>query len=165
MCRFDSCHPYLITAQRLTSTSQVSQTRSVPRCGALAIHPGGNATFALDLEIGHRRVQPTELTQLNLKVAHEHFKRTLAGSIWSKLRGWHAFRHSFCSNCAAAGVDQRIISAWVGHQTDDMVRRYRHLIPNRQQQAIQQVFGSIVQYGVIHRLTMLGELDRDPQLV
>ena len=108
----------------------------------LAVHPGGTATFALDLEISHRRVQPTELTQLTLKVAHDHLKRTLAGSKWAKVRGWHVFRHSFCSNCAAAGVDQRIINAWVGHQTEDMVRRYRHLIPNQQQQAIQQVFGS-----------------------
>jgi len=70
-----------------------------------------------------------------------YFRRTLAGTKWAKLRGWHVFRHSFCSNCAAAGVDQRIINAWVGHQTEDMVKRYRHLIPNQEQAAIRQVFG------------------------
>jgi integrase len=65
----------------------------------------------------------------------------VAGSKWGVLHGWHLFRHSFCSNCAAKGIDQRIINAWVGHQTEDMVRRYRHLIPDQQQSAIITVFG------------------------
>lgn len=82
----------------------------------IAKHPGGNATFALDLEVSHRRVQPTAITEMTRKVAHDHLKRSLAGSKWAKVRGWHVFRHSFCSNCAAVGVDQRIINAWVGHQ-------------------------------------------------
>ena len=72
--------------------------------------------------------------------AHHHFQKTLESSRWKNVRGWHVFRHSFCSNCAAKGIDQRIINAWVGHQTEDMVRRYRHLIPNQQQEAIQAVF-------------------------
>jgi hypothetical protein len=38
-------------------------------------------------------------------------------------------------------VDQRLINAWVGHQTEEMVRRYRHLIPDQQQAAIRSVFG------------------------
>ena len=74
--------------------------------------------------------------------AHDHFGRTLAGSRWEVLRGWHVLRHSFISNCAAGGVDQRLIDAWVGHTTEEMRRRYRHLIPNVEQQAIRTVFGS-----------------------
>ena len=31
---------------------------------------------------------------LTRKEAHDHFKRTLAGSKWSKIRGFHVFRHS-----------------------------------------------------------------------
>ena len=49
--------------------------------------------------------------------------------------------HSFASNCAAAGVDQRVIDEWMGHQTEEMVRRYRHLFPSQQRQAINLVFG------------------------
>ena len=125
-------------------------TRSVPLSprlqAALAdwlkAHPGGQATFCSDLHVprhnkgrdGHQPVTRDE--------AHHYFKRTLSGSKWSKLRGWHVFRHSFCSNCAARGIDQRIINAWVGHQTDEMVRRYRHLIPSQQQQAMKMVFGA-----------------------
>jgi site-specific recombinase XerD len=72
--------------------------------------------------------------------AHDYFKRALEGSKWEKARGWHVFRHSFCSNCASAGIDQRLINAWVGHQTEEMVKRYRHLVPDQQQKAIAEVF-------------------------
>jgi integrase len=43
------------------------------------------------------------------------------------VRGWHVLRHSFVSLCANRGVDQRLIDEWVGHATEDMRRRYRHL--------------------------------------
>lgn len=73
--------------------------------------------------------------------ADDLFKSTLARSKWRHLRGWHVFRHSFISNCAAKNVDQRMIDEWVGHTTEAMRRRYRHLIPGQQRQAIQSVFG------------------------
>jgi integrase len=73
--------------------------------------------------------------------AHDHFKRTLAGSKWEVLRGFHILRHSFISCLAAAGVDQRIIDEFVGHQTDEQRRRYRHLVPDVKQKAIAGVFG------------------------
>ena len=72
--------------------------------------------------------------------ANDHFKRLVADSKWQGLRGWHIFRHSFASNCAARGVDQRLIDAWMGHQTDEMGKRYRHLFPNQEQAAILSVF-------------------------
>jgi integrase len=72
---------------------------------------------------------------------HDHFKRTLASSKWAVVPGWHCFRHSFISLCASKGVDQRLIDEWVGHQTDEQRKRYRHLLPSTQQQAIRSVFG------------------------
>lgn len=72
--------------------------------------------------------------------AHDHFHRAIAGSKWQVLKGWHVLRHSFISNCAAKGVDQRLIDAWVGHQTEEMRKRYRHLIPSAEQAAIRAVF-------------------------
>jgi integrase len=107
----------------------------------LETHPGGNQTFCLGLDVCRSRKARTKLTPLTDDESHDHFKRTLKGSKWSKLRGWHIFRHSFCSNCAAKGLDQRLINAWVGHQTEDMVKRYRHLMPNQERTAIQAVFG------------------------
>lgn len=117
-------------------------TRDRSEAVALAQHPGGQNTFCLNGDVYRSKKQRTEPTAVTRDEVHDHFKRTLAGSKWDKLKGWHIFRHSFCSNCAAVGVDQRIINAWVGHQTEDMIRRYRHLIPNQQQAAIQQVFGA-----------------------
>jgi integrase len=73
--------------------------------------------------------------------AHDHFKRTLAESKWSVLRGWHVFRHSFASNAAMKGIDQRVINSWLGHQTEEMVQRYRHLFPDQERHAINLVFG------------------------
>ena len=39
------------------------------------------------------------------------------------------------------GVDQRIIDELVGHQTEAMRRRYRHLYPQTVADAVKQVFG------------------------
>jgi integrase len=72
--------------------------------------------------------------------AHDHFKRTLAGGKWEVLRGPHVLRHSFISCLAAAGVDQRIIDDFVGHQTDEQRRRYRHLLPDVKKKALSSVF-------------------------
>ncbi len=123
-------------------------TRTVPifpalydvLCQWLAKHSGYGHTFSLGLNVQRSKKDRFNAEPLTRDEAHDHFKRTLAGTKWSTIRGWHVFRHSFCSNCAAAGVDQRVINAWVGHQTEEMVKRYRHLIPNQQQEAITKVF-------------------------
>lgn len=105
----------------------------------LAIHPGGQNLFCRLIPRGKpRREEPMPVT---CNEAHDQFKAVLADSKWAVLRGWHVLRHSFASNCAAAGLDQRIIDEWMGHQTEDMVRRYRHLFPDQQRKAINLVFG------------------------
>lgn len=106
----------------------------------LKSRPGGRHTFSLEANVSKSckdRTEPIEIT--DDEVGH-HFKQAVLGTKWEKLRGWHVFRHSFCSNCAAQGIDQRMINAWVGHQTEEMVRRYRHLIPNQEHAAIASVF-------------------------
>jgi integrase len=64
---------------------------------------------------------------LTVQRTGQNFRRVLEGSKWVKLPGWYIFRHSFASNCAAKGIDQRLIDGWMGHQTEEMRRRYRHL--------------------------------------
>jgi integrase len=73
--------------------------------------------------------------------AHDHLKRTLAGSRWQVLKGFHALRHSFISVLASEGTDQRIIDDFVGHSSEEQRRRYRHLVPDVKQKAIAGVFG------------------------
>ena len=106
----------------------------------LARHPGGQSLFVQDLEVIRSKNHRTGFGPVTRNEAHDHFKRAAQMSKWDKLRGWHVFRHSFASNCAARGVDQRLIDAWMGHQTDEMRKRYRHLFPNQEQAAILSVF-------------------------
>ena len=117
----------------------------------LAIHPGGHALFCHDGEVRHskKRSRTTghqngegRATTLKGRLAtvklrtekpsagplttgeiHDHFKRTLAGSTWSVVRGLHTLRHSVASCLAAAGVDQRIIDDMLGHVSEEMRRR------------------------------------------
>jgi integrase len=134
----------------------------------LAVHPGGKYLFChADLvarskkrsrTTGHRGEKTRETSlkgrtatvqvrgrpgarPLTRDEAHDHFRRILEGSKWAVLRGWHVLRHSFASNCAAEGIDQRLIDSWMGHQTEAMRKRYRHLFPEREQAAIRAVFG------------------------
>ena len=101
----------------------------------LEIHPGSTYTFAT---IRWRAVEATAVTH---DQASDIFEKAFAKSKWeNKIKGYHVFRHSFCSNAAAAGIDQRVIRQWVGHQTEEMMRRYLHLFPNNELKDIQKVF-------------------------
>jgi integrase len=73
--------------------------------------------------------------------ADDHFRRSLAGGRWAVVPARRCFRYSFLSLCANRGTDQRVIDEWMGHQTEEMRRRYRHLFPHQQQAAIRLVFG------------------------
>ena len=134
----------------------------------LQVHPGGEYLFCQSKEVfrskkrslttGHQwgkkratslkgrlatvknRAEQTGFEPLTKDELHDHFKRTLAGSKWQVLRGFHLFRHSFISACASRGIDQRLIDDWVGHQTEEQRKRYRHLFPSVQQTAIRSVF-------------------------
>lgn len=69
--------------------------------------------------------------------ATDHFKRTLEGSEkWRHIPGFHTFRHSFASILASKGHDQRVIDSMMGHQTDEMRKRYRHLFPANRKRAV-----------------------------
>lgn len=144
----DFDHTYVTIREKKRVRGQRS-TRRVPLSDRLAEaidqwkskHPGGPFTFSLP-EIARSKKSRESLGEMTRDEANHHFQRTLLGSKWSVLRGWHCLRHSFCSNCAAEGLEQRVIDSWVGHTTESMRRRYRHLFPSREREAIQRVFSS-----------------------
>ena len=118
-------------------------TRRVPVSGFLAaalrdwltVHPGGQLLFAW-------RKGPTEtVTAIHPMMAYEQFRKLVRGTKWDVLKGWHVLRHSFISICAAEGVDQRVLQGWVGHLSAATHKRYTHLIPSRERQIIESVFG------------------------
>lgn len=110
----------------------------------LAAHPGGAFLFCqedMPRRGVYRRTKGGSGTQLNRGKAYDHFGRAVADSKWAVVAGWHVLRHSFISACAMKGIDQRFIDEWVGHETEAMKRRYRHLAPSSQRQALSTVFG------------------------
>lgn len=98
------------------------------------------AWFA-ELPGGHHAVCTSAGNPITEHYATKLIVNVLKKSRWTVIPGWHCFRHSFISNCAARGVDQRLIDQWVGHTTETMRRRYRHLIPAVSQAALASVFG------------------------
>ena len=84
------------------------------------------------------------LDPLERHQAEERFWQPLKGTRWvipernnrPKI-GFHTYRHSFASNLAAAGVDQRVIDEFMGHTTEAMRKRYRHLFPKAKRSAIE----------------------------
>ncbi|ODU00289.1 MAG: hypothetical protein ABS79_03625 [Planctomycetes bacterium SCN 63-9] len=134
----------------------------------LSAHPGGPTLFAHAEEVsrskkrsrttGHLtgkdrptsqkgRLDATSLRDrpgilpLTINEVSDHFRRTVDSGAWQVVPGLHCLRHSFISACASRGLDQRIIDEWVGHQTDEQRRRYRHLYPSVQREAMKSVFG------------------------
>ena len=78
----------------------------------------------------------TKANVANIFARKWYFKNTK----WSVLRGWHIFRHSLASNMANAGVDPRLIDDTLGHQTEEMRKRYQHMFPQKQKAAINLLF-------------------------
>jgi integrase len=106
----------------------------------LTNHPGGPHLFCHNerLDRSSKKCEPLGVP-LTRKEVTDHFKRTLKGSKWEKLKGWHVLRHSFVSNCAPA-VHASRLDSWTGHQTEEMRKRYTHLIPTDERSAIESVF-------------------------
>jgi integrase len=127
--RFTFCHTDVVARSKkrsLTTGHQSPNRRATSYKGRMAT-------------VRERERQP--LGQLTKKEATYHFDKVLEASKWEVLRGFHTFRHSFCSNLAREGVDQREIDELMGHQTEAMRRRYRHLFPQQRENAIKKLFG------------------------
>ena len=137
----------LITARSRKQSRQQEETSR-----EIALHPELE-TILQAHQIRRPKGQPVicpaaTLLPLTVHRAHNHFQRTLRDTRWERemssgtkrtIIGFHTFRHSFASNLAMQGVDQRIIDKWMGHQTEDMRKRYQHLFPSKLAEAIRTV--------------------------
>ncbi len=126
--------------EKKRSRTQSTTFRRVPLSQQLAdgmrtwfsAHPGGQYTVS------------NSGGPMATHTATNHLRLTLKGTRWDRrLKGFHALRHSFASNAAAAGVDPGMIDSWMGHQTEEMRNRYRHLFPKQQQTAIDRIFNTV----------------------
>jgi integrase len=107
----------------------------------LAKHPGGPTLFAQEPHVFQSSKKRQSALPITRDEAHDHFHRTIAGSKWAMMKGWHVLRHSFISLCVSRGVDPRVLRAWVGHTTAEMEARYTHLYPSTEKELITRVFG------------------------
>lgn len=119
-------HKKKFTFRHVTMSSLVRQTMEELK----ARHVVGQLAFC---------VNPGE--RLTPKVVYDALNIALRGTKWDVIRGWHIFRHSYASIMASRGVDQRLIDADLGHQTEEMRKRYQQLFPKYRQQAHHAVFG------------------------
>lgn len=134
---FDFASRTVMIREKKKDSAKVKTYRTVPLTARLeqvmrdwfAKHPG--SPHAICMPNG-QPLKDTYTTTL--------LHQATAGSQWMVIPGWHCLRHSFISNCAARGIDQRLIDHWVGHSTDAMRRRYSHLLPAVSQAAIVSVF-------------------------
>ena len=93
----------------------------------------------------HVLINGTSNQPLRNDQASASFRRLLEKTRWERempsgkkkvVIGFHTFRHSFASNLAIQGVDQRIIDKWMGHTTEEMRKRYQHLFPQKLSEGI-----------------------------
>jgi integrase len=141
-------HAKLVVIREKKRAKGRRTTRIVPLSPVLAktiedwlkTHPRCKYTFCQELNAADGQ----EFRPITAAQATDLLSRCLAETDWEKIRGWHVFRHSFISNCASKGIDQRMIDSWSGHQTEEMRRRYTHLFPDSQQEAMRKLFGESV---------------------
>jgi integrase len=123
--------------QKKADKSRTFTRRNVPIHPILAkamsewfhTHPGNPWTIATD-----------DGSPIGPRMATKYFRGAVKGGKWAVLHGWHTFRHSLASNMASSAIDQRVINEILGHHTEEMERRYRHLLPRKQAEAIGSMF-------------------------
>lgn len=121
------------------SSQKQSQKQDVKR--NIEMHPEvAKLLRSQRLKTGHNRFVFLNAlgTQIKEDTMNEVLNRLTKNTKFHGI-GFHVFRHSLASNLASAGVDQRIIDSILGHQTEEMRKRYQHLFPGKQTQALQLV--------------------------
>jgi integrase len=130
-----------VKGKRSNRTAPVTPKLSEALRAWLKVRPQSPYLFCQSAEVTRSRTKRQGPTPVTKDEAHDHFRRTVEGSKWQVLRGYHVLRHSFISALASQGVDQRVIDEVVGHQSEEQRKRYRHLYPGVMKEAVARVFG------------------------
>jgi integrase len=130
-----------IIGKRSTRTAPIAPKLAEVLREWLASKPDHPHLFCQSQHVARSKTRRQGPTAVTPDEAQDHFKRTIADSKWSSLRGYHVLRHTFISALASEGVDQRVIDEIVGHQSEEQRKRYRHLYPAVIREAVQRVFG------------------------
>jgi len=66
---------------------------------------------------------------VNCMVLNKHL-HPLLRKLGLKRGGMHGFRHHRVSTLVMAGTPIKVIKKWIGHGSEEMIRRYTHLRPD-----------------------------------
>jgi integrase len=132
-CEIDDIDGSVMLREKKADTDSTITYRSVPLHPKLRSilddwlgqHPGGQMMFVKD-----------NGNALEDRTARDAFEAVTKNTKWKVLRGYHVLRHSFASNLARHGVAEHRIREYMGHHTEEMARRYRHLFPEDRQSDI-----------------------------
>jgi len=135
-CEIGDIDGSVMLREKKADTDSVFTFRRVPMHPSLKTildswlqgHPGGQLLFVK--QNGNR---------LDDKTSREAFQAVTEESRWRVVRGYHILRHSFASNLARHGVPEHRIREYMGHHTEDMAQRYRHLFPEDTQSDIEKL--------------------------
>jgi integrase len=130
-----------VKGRRSTRTAPVTPRLAGVLRDWLSVKPDSPFLFCQSAQVARSKTRRDGATAVTKNEAHDQFKRAVADSKWSVMRGWHVLRHSFCSNMVASAIDQRIVDEIMGHSTEEQRRRYRHLAPKITTEAVSRVFG------------------------
>jgi integrase len=75
---------------------------------------------------------------INSTVLNKHL-HPLLRKLGLKRGGMHAFRHHRVSTLVMAGTPVEVIKKWIGHGSEEMIRRYTHLRPDFMQNELARV--------------------------
>ena len=95
-----------VRGKRSTRNAPITPKLAVALREWLAVRPDSMYLFCQAQKVTHSKTQREAPTAVTPDEAHDHFKRTVTGSKWEVLRGYHVLRHSFISALASEGVDQ-----------------------------------------------------------
>lgn len=112
-----------VVGKRSTRTAPLTPKLAEALREWLAIKPDSPFLFCQAERVGRSRTRRDGPTAVTKDEAHDHFKRTMAGSKWEVLRGWHVLRHSWVAPMVSEGVDQRVIDEIIGHSTEEQRSR------------------------------------------
>lgn len=132
-CEVDDVSDRIVIREKKKSQQRRITLRDVPlhpKLGEvldewLSNHPGGTHLFCKN-----------KGTPLEDKTSRDALAAVVRRSKWNVIHGFHVLRHSFASNLARRGERQDVIDKLMGHQTEEMRMRYRHLFPEERQSAI-----------------------------
>ena len=138
--------PYIYTAAEIAAL--VAAARNLPPQKGLRPHTYATL-FGLLACTGLRLREALNLTRSDvdwkrglLTIRQTKFRKSrlvpLHPTAVCALRAYARAR-SFASNLAVQGVDQRFIDKWMGHQTEEMRRRYQHLFPRKPSESIRRL--------------------------